>query len=172
MFRRTIETNRLIRSNVRRPRRLSLKNTIGPFSSPLPTLPRLFFTSLPSRSIELAADQLGFWGWARDKRAEFERASSGVQRDFSSFPIGRQTHSRLNILKTTGAGRPFQRATYNRSSSNQRSLWRFCRIARIDGADLRPSRVPLSILDFNRWTTAIVTMNFSFWRQVTRKLIR
>lgn len=102
MFRRTVETNRLIRSNVRRPRRLSLKDTIDPFSSPPSSLLSFPFFSLRDPANWLRTNWTSGGELHRDERADFERASPNVQCDFSSFPIGRQTHSRLNILKTTG----------------------------------------------------------------------
>lgn len=140
-FRRTIETNRLIRSNVRRPRRLSSKDTIDAFSSCFPFLSIVTLYPFAIHRIDCVAGFRGmsFTGW----KSRIRKSESSA-----TFPIGRQTHSRLNILKTT-APPPFQRTTYNRSSSNRRSLWRFCRIARIDGADLRPCKIPLSIDDRN-----------------------
>lgn len=69
--------------------------------SPLPPPTTVLSLFLSSRSIELVANQLSFWGWA----PWGWKSRIRVQRDFSSFPIGRQTHSRLNILKTTGSRR-------------------------------------------------------------------
>lgn len=76
MFRRTIETNRLIRSNVRRPRRLSLKDTIGLFSSPLPWLFFLFSPFAIHRTGCEPAGLLGVssMGWkSRIRKSESRR---------------------------------------------------------------------------------------------------
>lgn len=98
----------------------------------------------------------------RDERAEFERASPRPQRDFSSFPIGRQTHSRLNILKTTGSRRHSieQPTIVHHQTSDLFDVF----------VDSRGSMVPISALrkfslstsGIQQRTIAIVTMKSSF----------